>query len=121
MTTSTFVTIETTTCCTCGVPFGIPDYFMKRKRETGEGFYCPNGHNLFFSKPEVQRLRDELIREKSAREQAETRANEFKEESLKLGGKLNRLHKRVRNGVCPCCKRHFANLQNHMKTKHKID
>lgn len=33
-------------------------------------------------------------------------------------GLLTRMKNRVGNGVCPCCNRHFKNLQGHMKTKH---
>ena len=33
-------------------------------------------------------------------------------------GKLRAQSERIKNGVCPCCKRHFTNLERHMHTKH---
>lgn len=29
-----------------------------------------------------------------------------------------RMKNRIANGVCPCCNRHFANVQRHIRTKH---
>lgn len=33
-------------------------------------------------------------------------------------GRLTKTKKRIANGVCPCCNRHFVNLERHMTGKH---
>jgi hypothetical protein len=113
------MTMATEVCCNCGILFAMPHEIKERKRTEGGSFYCPNGHGQHYSKSEVQRLRDELIREKSAREQAQALANDLENDKRNLSCKLDRINKRIKNGVCPCCKRHFNNLQNHMETMHK--
>ena len=112
-------------CGKCGIVFAMPTSKHSRCHEKGEDFYCPNGHGRVFVESENQRLqkqldleRERVIREKSARAQASAEANDLREKNIKMVGKLSRVYKRVRNGVCPCCNRHFTNLENHMKTKH---
>ena len=89
----------------------MPDFRLKKCREKGEIFYCPNGHSLVYLESDVKRLQKEKsdLQEKWF---AEQRAHE---ETQCL---FDKLKKRVRNGVCPCCKRTFSNLHNHIKTKH---
>jgi len=118
---TTFVqnqTLVTEGCCNCGILFAMPYDLREEKRIKGGDFYCPNGHSQHYTKPENQKLREYLAREQSAREQAEALANDLKDRNDKITGKLSRVYKRVRNGVCPCCNRHFSNLEDHMKTKH---
>ena len=43
-------TLYITTCCTCGIVFGIPDHFDNAKRHSGDTWYCPNGHKLVYTK-----------------------------------------------------------------------
>jgi hypothetical protein len=119
------VTLTKMECGECGIVFAIPSSKYRRCNDQGEDWYCPNGHCRIFCESENQKLqkqltaeRDRVIREKCAREQAETLANELEADKRKLHGKLSRIHKRIRNGVCPCCNRHFDNLERHMKSKH---
>jgi len=42
-------TLYVTTCCTCGIVFGIPDRFDNALRRNGSNFHCPNGHTLAYS------------------------------------------------------------------------
>jgi len=119
------VTFETETCYRCGILFAMPAEIRQRKLREGGDFYCPNGHGQHYAKTTEQRLREQLerernktIREQSAREQIQAEVNELRKKNNKIIGKLSRVYKRVRNGVCPCCNRHFDNLEGHMKTKH---
>lgn len=107
------------TCCVCGIRFAVPELYQDKLRETHKTFYCPNGHSLHF--PSASKI-----------EQAERAAKEWEKEAhsqqlLKEAAERSaRAHKaahtrtknRVKNGVCPCCKRHFANLGQHMLNKH---
>lgn len=119
------VTLVAEACCVCGIPFGVPDYLQKKLRTEGGDFWCPNGHRLHYTEPEVARLKKKLAEAKEeARlyEQwylAEQEDHESTRRSLSATkGVLTRTKKRVANGVCPCCHRHFENLERHMQTKH---
>jgi hypothetical protein len=35
-----------------------------------------------------------------------------------IKGVLTKVKRRVGKGTCPCCKRHFVNVERHMKVKH---
>ena len=112
-------------CGECSIVFAMPTSKYNRCRDQGEGWCCPNGHNRVFCKSENAKLQEQLnaerqkaVREQQAREQSQAETNELREKNNKITGKLSRVYKRVRNGVCPCCNRHFDNLEGHMKTKH---
>jgi hypothetical protein len=112
-------------CPSCGVRFAIPSNMLSALRQNKKGFYCPNGHAQSFSESSTARLERELEEAKRRQEQAEIalrnsrkRAEEAERAARLSGGKLRALRKRVKNGVCPCCKRSFTQLQRHMATKH---
>lgn len=109
------ITIEVITCANCGVKYGIESEFRKRKRQTHDEFYCPNGHSNYYpQETEAERLRKEL-------KNKEQELSEVVIEKINLQNKVldqKRQLGRVHNGVCPCCNRTFKNLQRHMKTKH---
>jgi hypothetical protein len=101
----------------------------REARENGKQVFCPMGHTWVCGKTEAQILRDKLDREKAARahersqadqRQAELRDQRDAAERSARGhkGAHTRTKNRVRRGVCPCCNRHFENLQRHMDTKH---
>jgi len=117
--------LEVTSCCVCGVSFGVPRRILDDRRENGGAFYCPNGHTLGWNETEVSRLKTRIAGEQAKREQAEAAARAARENAdrdlaarLEAEKKLVRMVRRVGNGVCPCCQRHFINLQRHMLTKH---
>ena len=112
------VTLEYEQCCNCGVPFAFPDWMMRRLREKGGSFFCPNGHSQHYVETENTRLRKQLDEQiRVATEQAErARVAELAEGERRK--ELERLKKRIKAGTCPCCKRTFSQLNRHMKTKH---
>lgn len=117
------------TCYTCKVPFAMDDAThasaMRGKEEFT--FHCPFGHAQHYISGEhpqdilrrerdllKQRLacRDDEIRDqRNIREHAERSASAYK-------GQVTRLKRRAAAGVCPCCNRHFVNLQRHMEGQH---
>lgn len=105
------VTLESISCGECGILYAMPDWKLNRLRETGEGFFCPNGHNRIFTETTVNKLRKQL--ESQTRE-----ATRQAERALKAEKEVKRLNKRTSLGVCPCCKRTFSQLARHMKSKH---
>lgn len=124
-TISMSITMDPLTCGHCGIPFALERAHLKMLQDTGKGFHCPAGCSISYHKTELDRVRDQLAREKHAREQAEAAKKTAQadrdfwlKQSNDKGKKIERLKKRVANGVCPCCTRHFTNLERHIKTKH---
>lgn len=106
-------------CITCGVEIFMPANLRKQKFENRTNFYCVNGHpQHYVVETKAEKLQRELDAERKKREWAEQSARAERELRDKTEKKLKRERKRVSNGVCPCCNRHFTNVERHMKTKH---
>jgi len=119
--------LEVLDCGECGIPFALPRDFHARVQRTGEGFYCPNGHNISYCETENAKLKKRLADEQRWRENAETRARAAGDQvaaaersARAYKGAAARARKRAAAGVCPVpgCRRHFADLQRHMESKH---
>jgi hypothetical protein len=102
--------LSTTTCASCGIRFAMPKDFRDKLLQTGERFYCPNGHALSFDS-ELEKLRNELQRERQKHDQTQAALRTAQEAAAKL-------ELRLKHGVCPCCRRTFSNVQEHMRTQH---
>lgn len=116
-------TLETISCGQCGTWFAMPARMLEERRETGDNFYCPNGHPRVFRTTEADKLRETNKRLSNqlthTRDQLE--ATERSRDAYK--GHLTRLRKRIDQGVCPHCQRSFKNVMLHMSHKHpeKVD
>jgi hypothetical protein len=66
----------------------------------------------------VERLREQLAAANQTNTNLAERVNEARVRAEKAEEAKARLEKRVRSGLCPCCKRSFVNLKRHMATKH---
>lgn len=126
------ITVQTAfvthTCAThsCGVTFAVEEGFDSRRRGDHRNFYCPNGHSLSYQgKTELQKERERAER---LQRQVEAREADIRLEQRRLAserrahaatkGQLTKTKKRVANGVCPCCNRHFANVERHITHQH---
>ena len=109
-------------CPTCGIVYGLTESYQDRKYKEAGSWFCPNGHGVCYPRESDEKRIARLEAEKIAlnarvnsvleqRNAAETLAKSFQDRN-------KRLRKRVANGVCPCCNRHFVNLERHMKSKH---
>jgi len=96
--------------CWCGIQFAIPNNLERQHRTMSKhNLFCPLGHSM-------------VLKSQSWWE------SEIADLKLKVQGKDNllasereqyaRLEKRIQHGVCPYCKRTFANIQRHMACKH---
>lgn len=110
-------------CCDCGVYFGIDSYHKKRLLETGDSFFCPNGHEQYYTQKES--LVEQLNKVKAELQEAHTNKkyyyNKLKDTERSLSaakGVVTRMKNRIKNGVCPVCNRSFDNLHRHMKGQH---
>lgn len=119
------LSFETITCFKCQMAFAVPSASKRRWRESGDEFWCPNGHGQHYVETEIQRLQKQLDQERKRREWAES-AKESAYQSLEderkrvaaLKGVVTRTKNRIANGVCPCCKRSFQNLKRHIQHQH---
>lgn len=125
------VTLVTEECCSCGIVFAMPKDFKQTCLEYREKkpFYCPNGHQQWYTgESDAELLRRE--KERATTLEARLRAAQARathEADQRLAAERSarahraahtRTKKRVAAGVCPCCKRHFADLGRHMAGQH---
>lgn len=121
------VNFELVECCSCSTPFMMQGHLIRRLKATKNSFYCPSCGTSqgWFGQNKEEKLKDELDRserrlqlEKNRRESAEREAE--RQSHIARGQKAakTRLKNRIKNGVCPCCNRTFANLAKHMSGQH---
>lgn len=114
--TGTYVVV---TCYECGIRFGMPQHFYKEAREHADKtFYCPNGHGQCYTTSEATRLRRELNNEREENNHLRYRIEHANRSRAALKGQVTKIKRRVGKGICPCCRRHFANLKHHMEGQH---
>lgn len=109
------VTLEKIDCGRCGGTYAINERLVRDRSDYGGSWHCPYcqcswGYHegaltkvqreLEAAKAETRAAKCETLREQLTRQETEKKL------------------RRVKNGVCPCCKRSFCNLMRHMKTKH---
>ena len=96
-------------------------------QRSGQTFYCTHGHQQHFTpgKSDLQMAREELDRERRARQRAEQRIAEAQDQAEAERRRANgykghaaKLAKRAKAGVCPCCNRTFVQLARHMASQH---
>lgn len=104
------------THCWCGMPHAIPHALYLEHYRTGRECYCPLGHSYVpADRGENARLRREL-------EEARGRIANLKD-NLNVEAAAHTRTKRqydrlIKTGVCPCCRRNFVNLRQHMAKQH---
>ncbi len=109
-------------CCNCGTAFAWEESLRRARVRYKDTFYCPNGHPQVFRGESMeqelakvkQALKNESVSKIWWQDEAESKAKSLSATK----GHLTKTKKRIANGVCPCCKRQFEDLQRHMKTKH---
>lgn len=112
-------------CPECAVIFAITGEFEKRRRSDGASFCCPSGHSMSYAENEVDRLRKQLkLSQERIRVEADN-ANYWRGRQQSTAKSLRatkaahtRTKNRVARGVCPCCNRHFVNVERHMAGQH---
>ncbi len=103
----------------CGISFAVPAWWESGKRQTKTTFYCPNGHpQSFTAETEAERLQRELNNQRQQNARLEDEAREARVEAEKAKATTKRLKRRAAAGSCPCCKRSFSNMADHMAHQH---
>lgn len=126
---SAFTRIETYSvhsCWNCHAKYALTEQFDRRAQESNLSWWCPYcGKGAAFAKSDYTKLQEQLAQAKHSRDlwqenarRAQQDAEHFKASRNAYKGKITSIKKRVGNGVCPCCNRHFTNLERHMKGQH---
>jgi hypothetical protein len=120
--------LETVQCGVCGGLYAICAKYKEKKREEGGFWNCPycktswgynkEGTELEKSRREAESLRNRLTREMQSHDQTRAELDYTERRRRAEKAAKTRIQNRVKAGVCPCCKRSFANLREHMKDKH---
>lgn len=106
-------------CCECGITFAVPKQWLRTKKENHKSIYCPNGHGFHYpSESDTEKLERRLRFEKNRRQAAERESRHNANVARAQKAAKTRLKNRIKNGVCPCCNRTFANLASHIDNKH---
>jgi hypothetical protein len=113
------------TCGACGMPFGLPSAFLEARQSDGALFHCPNGHRIGYGESDADRLRREkadlerrMKWKQDAIDSLYAQRTTLEHRVAAQKGVTTKLKKRIANGVCPCCKRTFADLHRHMSGQH---
>ena len=111
--------------CWCGMRHAVPQElrdFQERQHDNGEqqtAIYCPLGHTYIHAgKGEAERLRERLERERARITALSDQHEAEKRSHAATKGQLTKARKRIGNGTCPECHRHFTNVERHMASKH---
>lgn len=112
--------------CWCGIQHAVPSTLRTeqlRKRENGKvmSIFCPLGHtHVPAGELESEKLRRELMRERSAHDQTRACVEEKRRQLIAAKGRITKAKNRAIAGLCPVpgCKRHFKNLDQHIHTQH---
>ena len=111
-----FVSIS---CGGCGVSFAITDSFYRARRADHKDFYCPKGCcRAYQIESKEERLRRQLDAERDENNGLRYRIDHANRSRAALKGQVTKIKRRVGKGMCPCCRRNFANLKRHMEGQH---
>lgn len=118
-----------TQCGSCAVWHTVPELVWDTQVREGGYHTCPNGHSRGWKtgtekeeQDRIRRERDRLKQDQARLEDekrlANERASREAERASKAERKIKTMKKRASAGTCPCCKRTFANMAEHMKHQH---
>lgn len=107
-----------TTQCWCGIHLAVPDNLLRQALDHGQSIYCPLGHQFSWNETEADRQRKRAERAEARESRRIAELDQANASLRTTKGVVTKLKKRVGKGVCPCCNRHFANVERHMTTQH---
>lgn len=109
-----YLVIET--CPACHIRHGIPDDLRQRALDNHSvSVCCPRGHSWHFTgKTDRQKLEEAQAQLVHTKDQLEA----SKADAEKLRVTLLRDRDRWAKGMCPCCRRNFPGLAEHVRKEH---
>lgn len=121
--------METCSRCKTSHAFSRALYDVAMERREQGSITCPNGHSWHYkSQAEMDedallRRERDLLKQRVAQKDDEikrqrelTAAAERQTSAQKA--QVTRLKNRAKAGLCPCCNRHFTNLERHINGQH---
>lgn len=107
-------------CYSCGVPFAMSEsLYNEAIKDHSRWFYCPNGHSQhFIGKTDEQLERERRIRAEATEQALRDQLAASERSKAALKGVVTKTKRRIGKGVCPCCNRHFTNVERHMESRH---
>lgn len=107
-------------CGACGVTHLMPEELRRECEKKGprKSWRCPNGHERVYQESEADTVRRDRDRLKQRLAEKDDEIASAHRATAAAKGQITKLRKRISAGVCPCCNRHFTNLERHMKSKH---
>lgn len=108
-------------CGECGIKFFVPSNWVEDRRDKGNygrRFHCPNGHVRVWSESTLDVVTRERDRLKQANARLEDELRDGVARADREAKKAARVKRRAEAALCPCCNRHFSQLERHMKSKH---
>lgn len=113
------ITLIKKTCLSCSGVFAINEDWYERRCKDGGCWRCPYcGTSWFRTETDNIRLERELKEAEKKLASERARHDQTKASLSAQKAVTTRLKNRIKNGVCPCCHRHFKNLHAHMKNQH---
>lgn len=110
------------TCCRCQTQFAMDGTAHKIALERRENFSfcCPHGHSQSYTTGEtaLEKMRRERNQLKQNQAYLYDRIDVEIRRASAYKGHVTKLKNRINAGICPCCNRHFMNLQRHMEGRH---
>lgn len=124
--------LAVTSCGVCHVVFAMPASLERKARAHPADdpdtvyFHCPHGHQLRYNgESKEQKLerqlgwaRDDAARANARADQSAASARGQKAAATRARNERDRILRRIKNGVCPCCNRSFQNVRRHMASQH---
>lgn len=130
--TTELLYFDAMSCGECQVHFALERTHRNKLIGNGKTFYCPNGHARHYGESELDKKNAKILRLQSTIDfkdkriaRLAERVDEACKETVVHKGRATRfkndrdkIKTRVSNGACPCCKRSFKKLRDHMTTRH---
>lgn len=121
--------LKVVNCYACAGTYAMSSQFLDTRTYDGKGWTCPYCKApTIYGTSEKDELKKQLARQKESttyqrreKEKYLQQRNTLERSRNGMKGVLVREQKklaRVRRGVCPCCNRHFKNVQRHMDSQH---
>lgn len=119
-------TLTTINCGCCGGTYAISEKYRHNKEEQGGFWHCPYCQTDWgYAESENQKLRRELLQKDkkiaaavAAHDQTKSELEHTERRRRAEKANATKLRKRIQGGVCPCCEKHFEDLQQHVQTEH---
>lgn len=104
----------------CGHTIFMTTKIIAERKRDHATFYCTicGGHRHWPGESDIEKLRSQLNAAKQREETLRTQRVNLENALAAEQRSKERLKRRVKNGVCPCCHRTVKQLAAHMKTKH---